>query len=174
MSGGVDSSVAAYLLQIVPGGDYAEFIERNTGKHFGEGDILDLSGKPIGKHHGAVRYTIGQRKGLGVAAGKPLYVVGKNMEANTVTVGFEESLYKREIIAADMNWIVDVSSDKPIRCKAMTRYRKPEQWATVYPGNDSARILLDTPGRAITPGQAVVLYDGETVLGGGRIERTNA
>lgn len=156
----------------VPNGDYVDFIERYTGKSFNEGDILDVSGKVVGKHKGAVRYTIGQRKGLGLAAPKPLYVVDKNMEKNTVTVGYEDSLFKREIYASDFNWICgEITPEKPIRCKAMTRYRKPEQPATVYKEGDLIKIVLDEPGRAITPGQAVVLYDGDTVLGGGVISK---
>ncbi|MGI6716862.1 MAG: tRNA 2-thiouridine(34) synthase MnmA [Eubacteriales bacterium] len=156
----------------VPDGDYVDFIKRYTGRQFEEGNIFDISGKVVGKHRGAIGYTIGQRKGLGIAAPRPLYVVDKDIEANTVTVGFEESLYKREIFASDMNWTSgDASLENPIRCKAMTRYRKAEQPATVYKENDYVKIVLDEPGRAITPGQAVVLYDGDTVLGGGIITK---
>lgn len=156
----------------VPDGDYTKFIERETGKTFEDGNIINESGKVVGTHHGAIRYTIGQRRGLGIAAEKPLYVIDKDMNANTVTVGFERSLYKKELCAEDINWI----NEKPapgsiIRCKVMTRYRKAEQWATVYAESDTSdvRIVFDEPQKSITPGQSVVLYDGDTVLAGGII-----
>ncbi len=155
----------------VPDGDYAAWIGRTTGRPFADGKIVDGSGKTLGIHHGAVRYTIGQRKGLGVAAGKPLYVISKNMAANTVTVGFEEALYRKELTAADVNWIGgEPPSGRPLRCSVMTRYRGPERRAEVTAEEDgSIRVVFDEPQRAVTPGQAAVLYDGDTVLGGGTI-----
>ena len=156
----------------VPDGDYAAFIERATGKIFPDGDILDETGKVLGRHHGAIRYTVGQRKGLGIAAGQPLYVIGKEMATNTVTVGAESALYRKALTASGMNWIGDpLAVGSSVRCKAMTRYRKPEQWATVTAEADGAvQIVFDEPQRAVTPGQAVVLYDGDTVLGGATIQ----
>lgn len=122
---------------------------------------------PIG---GAVRYTLGQRKGLGLAMGHPVYVCGKDMEANTVSVGPESSLYRKTLIADDVNWIAISELTAPLRCKAKTRYRQQEEWATVTPLADGKiQVTFDEPQRAMTVGQAVVLYDGDTVLGGGTI-----
>lgn len=154
----------------VPDGDYVAFMERYTGKAYPEGDFLDLSGKVVGKHQGAVGYTIGQRKGLGLAMGAPVYVCSKDMEKNTVTVGPNEALFSKTLRAKDWNWFPFETLTQPIRCKAKARYRQQEQPATVYPEeNGFARVEFDEPQRAITAGQAVVLYDGDTVIGGGTI-----
>ena len=153
-------------------GDYGAFLEQWTGQRDREGDILDPDGRVIGRHHGAIRYTIGQRRGLGVAAEQPLYVVAKDMARNTVTVGPENALYSRELTAKDFNWLSIPEPDHPIRVTARTRYRQKENEATVWPlENSRVRLVFDQPQRAITPGQAVVLYDGDLVLGGGTIER---
>ena len=154
----------------VPGGDYVSFMEQYTGKHYPEGDFLDRDGRVVGRHRGAVRYTLGQRKGLNLAMGAPVYVCGKNMETNTVTVGSEEALYSKTLLAEEMNWISIPRLEQPMRVKAKARYRQTEQWATVYPeGDDSVRLEFDEPQRAVTVGQAAVLYDGDVVLGGGTI-----
>ena len=154
----------------VPDGDYAAFIERYTGKKYPDGDYIDRSGKVLGRHRGAIRYTIGQRKGLGYAAGHPVYVCAKDMEKNTVTLGEEEELFSRELVARDVNWVSVPRPDAPIKCSAKTRYRQPEQPATAYPNSGgTVRIVFDRPQRAITSGQAVVMYDGDLVLGGGTI-----
>ena len=154
----------------VPDGDYFAFLERFTGKTYEYGDFLDLNGMIVGKHRGAVGYTLGQRKGLGLAMGAPVYVCGKDMEKNTVTVGPNEALFTRELLAMDWNWIAFPTLAEPIRCKAKARSRMTEQNATVYPMADGfARVVFDEPQRAITPGQAVVLYGGDSVLGGGTI-----
>ena len=154
----------------VPDGDYAAFLERYTGKPYPSGDVLDLSGQVIGQHRGAVRFTIGQRKGLGLALNEPVYVCRKDMTANTVTVGPEQTLFDRELWANDMNWISIDRLSKPMRVYAKIRYRQTEQPATVYPyENGKIRILFDKPQQAVTAGQAVVLYDGDTVVGGGVI-----
>ncbi len=155
----------------VPNGDYFAFLERFTQKTYESGDFLDLSGNIVGKHHGAVGYTLGQRKGLGLAMGAPVYVCGKDMEKNTVTVGPNEALFTTELTAKDWNWIAFPTLTAPLRCKAKARSRMTEQNATVYPmENGFAKVVFDEPQRAITPGQAVVLYDGDTVLGGGTIK----
>lgn len=154
----------------VPDGDYGKFMEQYTGKNYPAGDFINQDGRVIGHHRGAVRYTLGQRKGLGLAMGKPVYVCGKNMKSNTVTVGDEKTLYASGLLADDMNWIAFAELDAPLRVKAKTRYRQAEQWATVYPsGGGSVRVQFDEPQRAITPGQALVLYDDDLVLGGGTI-----
>jgi tRNA-specific 2-thiouridylase len=124
----------------------------------------------VGKHQGAVAYTRGQRKGLGLALGKPVYVTDKNMEKNTVTVGDNESLFSTSLLADDWNFFPFDQLTAPIRCLAKARSRMAEQPATVYPEeNGICRVVFDQPQRALTTGQAVVLYDGDTVLGGGTI-----
>ena len=154
----------------IPDGDYLAFIKQYTGKEYPTGDYLDLSGKVIGKHTGAVGYTIGQRKGLGLAMGQPVYVCAKDMESNTVTVGSNEDLFRTTLRANNWNWISIPALTGPLRVTAKIRYRHTEQPATVYPEkNGFARVEFDQPQRAITTGQAVVLYDGNIVVGGGTI-----
>ena len=155
----------------IPDRDYGVFLERWTGRRDPEGEILDPDGRVIGRHHGVIRYTIGQRRGLGVAAEHPLYVVAKDMEKHTVTVGPESALYSRELTASDFNWLSIPEPDRPLRATARTRYRQKEYAATARPLDGSrVRLVFDRPQRAITPGQALVLYDGDLVLGGGTIE----
>lgn len=154
----------------VPDGDYMAFMERYTGKQYTPGNYLDLSGRVVGQHKGAVGYTLGQRKGLGIALGAPVYVCGKDMHNNTVTVGPNEALFHHSLRADGCNWFPFDTLKEPIQCKAKTRSRMMEQPATVYPEeNGTIRVKFDDPQRAITPGQAVVLYDGDTVIGGGTI-----
>ena len=154
----------------IPDGDYKAFMERYTGKQYPSGDFLDKNGNVIGPHYGAVGYTIGQRKGLGLAMGEPVYVCGKDMQSNTVTIGTNEDLFKTTLRANNWNWIPFPALTAPIRVTAKVRYRHIEQPATVYPeDNGYARVEFDAPQRAITTGQAVVLYDGDLVVGGGTI-----
>lgn len=154
----------------VPDGDYVAFMERYTGQHYPAGDFLDLDGNVVGHHKGAVRYTLGQRKGLGLAMGAPVYVCDKDMAKNTVTVGPNEALYATTLRANDWNWFPFAAPDAPVHVQAKARYNQSPQPATVYPEDDgAARVVFDTPQRALTPGQAVVLYNGEMVVGGGTI-----
>ena len=154
----------------IPDGDYMVFMERHTNKTYEGGNYLDLQGNVVGQHRGAVAYTLGQRKGLGLAMGAPVYVCGKDMAANTVTVGPNEALFHSALRANDWNWIAMEGLAEPIRVTAKARSRMREEPATVYPEeNGFARVEFDEPQRAITPGQAVVLYDGDTVIGGGTI-----
>ena len=154
----------------VPDGDYVGFMERYTGKYYPDGDFIDLDGRVVGRHRGAVRYTCGQRKGLGLALGAPVYVCGKDMEKNTVTVGPESALFTTTLVAGDFNWISIPALTGPIHIKAKARYRQTEQPATVRPlDNGLVQVVFDEPQRAITRGQAVVLYDGDVVVGGGTI-----
>ena len=154
----------------VPDGDYLSFMERYTGKQYPSGAFLDLQGNVVGMHQGTVGYTLGQRKGLGLAMGQPVYVCAKDMAKNTVTVGPNEALFHKNLLANDWNWISFESLTEPIRVMAKARSRMTEQPATVYPeANGFARVEFDEPQRAITPGQAVVLYDGDIVVGGGTI-----
>ena len=154
----------------VPDGDYAAFMERYTGKDYPAGNFLDLNGNVVGQHQGAIRYTLGQRKGLGLAMGAPVYVCAKDMEQNTVTVGPNEALFATTLLANDWNWFPFPALTQPLRVSAKARYNQPPQPATVYPEADgTARVVFDAPQRALTPGQAVVLYDGDMVVGGGTI-----
>lgn len=154
----------------VPDGDYVAFMKRYTGKDYPAGDYLNLDGQAVGKHCGAVCYTLGQRKGLGIALGAPVYVCSKDMQANTVTVGPESALFATTLLANNWNWFPFETLTAPIRVMAKARYRHIPQPATVYPMEGGcAKVVFDTPQRAITPGQTVALYDGDTVVGGGII-----
>lgn len=153
----------------VPDGDYAAFIERYCGKTYASGDFVDINGEVIGRHKGIIRYTIGQRKGLGLAAGHPVYVVKKDLEHNTVTVGGNADLMTEGLTAKDFNWIV-IPPSQPLHCMAKTRYNMKEVPCTVTCEGDTVKVAFNEPVRAVTAGQAVVLYDGEYVLGGGTIQ----
>ena len=154
----------------VPDGDYGAFLQRYTGKTYPEGDFLDLQGQVVGHHRGAACYTLGQRKGLGLAMGAPVYVCAKDMQRNTVTVGPGEALFSPALLAGDWNWYPFPTLTAPMRVTVKTRHSQFEQPATVYPEeNGFARVVFDAPQRAVTPGQAVVLYDGDIVVGGGTI-----
>lgn len=154
----------------VPDGNYASFIEKSTGRKSPAGDVVNSEGKVVGRHDGLINYTIGQRKGLGIAFGKPTYVIGKNSSDNTLVVGSEQELLKKSLIADDLNWISIPGLTEPIICKAKTRYRMQEQPCVVYPEPDGrVYVEFNEPQRAITPGQRVVFYDGDIVIGGGVI-----
>lgn len=155
----------------VPDGDYAAFIERYTQKNFPQGEFVDLEGRVLGTHHGVIRYTIGQRKGLGIAFGAPTYVVDKNAEQNRVVLGSNEDLFRRELTAHSINLIATDRISSPIRVLAKVRYRATAAWATAEQTDDDClRLVFDEPQRAISTGQSVVLYDGDTVIGGGIID----
>ncbi len=155
----------------VPDGDYAGFIEQHTGRTFPPGDFVDIrDGKVLGQHKGLIRYTVGQRKGLGLALPQPMYVCRKDLEKNQVLLGLNQQLFSRSLDAADINLIVTDRLDAPLRVQAKVRYRQEAQWATVeQTGEDTLHVEFDQPQRAITRGQALVLYDGDIVVGGGTI-----
>ncbi len=153
----------------VPDGNYARFIEEYTGKKSLPGNFVDRSGNVLGKHNGIIRYTVGQRKGLGIALGEPAYVISKNTGNNTVVLGSNDDLFSNTAYACDENWISGESPDSPVRVRARVRYNQPEQPGTLYPlGNGNFKVVFDSPQRAITFGQALVCYDGDILLGGGR------
>ncbi|MGN1030914.1 MAG: tRNA 2-thiouridine(34) synthase MnmA [Butyricicoccaceae bacterium] len=155
----------------VPDGDYVGFLERYTGKTYPQGNLVDEEGRVLGRHRGAVGYTIGQRRGLGLAMPYPVYVCRKCMADNTVTVGPKQSLYSGALTAEDWNWMLPPEGKAPFAAKAKVRYRHPEQPVMVYPQADgSVRLEFEEPERAVAPGQAAVLYDGEHVIGGGTIQ----
>ena len=154
----------------IPNGDYPSFLEEFTGKQYPIGNFVDQKGCVVGQHKGAVCYTLGQRKGLGLAIGQPVYVCGKDMKQNTVTVGPNESLFHKSLVASNWSWFPFEALTQPIRCMAKARSRMTEQPATAYPSEDGTiSVVFDEPQRALTPGQTIVLYDGETVIGGGCI-----
>ena len=156
----------------VPDGDYAKVIESRTGKTPEPGPFLDLNGNVVGTHRGIIHYTVGQRRGLRMPSDGKIYVVKILPERNAVVVGPNEALFTRECLVPGMHWISGEAPALPFRCSAKTRYRQPEQPCTVYPaGETGVRLVFDEPLRAITPGQSAVLYDGDTVLGGGIIAR---
>ncbi|MBR6978080.1 MAG: tRNA 2-thiouridine(34) synthase MnmA [Lachnospiraceae bacterium] len=155
----------------VPDGDYVGFMERFRGTEYPKGDFVDREGHVIGRHKGYVHYTIGQRRGLGIAAAHPLYVLEVRPEDNVVVLGREEELFRKELFAGQVNLISVEKLTGPMRVSAKIRYRHKEQPATVYPEQDGRiRVVFDEAQRAITPGQAVVLYQDDVVVGGGVIE----
>lgn len=154
----------------VPDGDYAKFIENYTGRTFPKGDFIDKDGNVLGEHNGIIRYTIGQRKGLGIALGVPAYVVSKNIEKNTVVLGSNDDLFTDTVYGQDVNWVSVECPTEPLQVKAKVRYNQKEQPATLYPlENGNVKLIFEKPQRAVTSGQAVVFYDGDILLGGGTI-----
>ena len=155
----------------VPDGDYTRFLREYGGVKMIPGDFVDRAGHVLGRHKGLPCYTTGQRKGLGVSAGKHVYVLRKNAQDNTILLGDNEELFTSVLTADRVNWISGEPPASPLRVTAKTRYSQTEAAATVHPLPDGRiRVEFDVPQRAITAGQAVVLYDGEQVLGGGTIE----
>ena len=156
----------------VPDGDYVTFLQRQ-GLTLTPGDFLDEAGRVLGRHRGLPCYTIGQGKGLGVAVGRHVYVLEKDQVHNAIVLGDDSALYASSLLASHVNWISGQIPAAPVRCAAKTRYSQVETPCTAYPLPDSGlRVVFDLPQRAITAGQAVVLYDGDEVLGGGTIEKS--
>ena len=154
-----------------PDGDYAAAIGRLTGEKSVPGAFVSTDGRVLGEHKGIIHYTVGQRRGLGIPHGERLYVCRIDPERNEVVLGEEKDLYRSKAAVSDVNWISGETPREPVRCAVKIRYRAREQAATVYPEeNGRGRIVFDAPQRAVTPGQAAVFYDGDTVLGGGTIE----
>jgi tRNA-specific 2-thiouridylase len=159
----------------VPSGNYVRFIEAYLGERGEtlpeeEGDLVTTNGEVVGRHRGVHHYTIGQRKGLGIAAGRPLYVVELDRAANRVIVGGDAELRSESCEVRDVNWILFAALDAPVRASVKIRHRHEPAAATVEPMDATlARVIFDMPQRAITPGQAAVFYSGDVVLGGGWI-----
>lgn len=154
----------------VPDGKYAEFIKKYTDKGSEEGDFTDIDGNFLGRHKGIINYTIGQRKGLGIALGKPVFVVSKDPQSGTVVLGSNDDLFTNELTAEDVNFISMASLDNEMRVTAKTRYNQKDEPAFIIPLADGrVRVVFDRPQRAVTSGQAVVFYDGDVVVGGGKI-----
>lgn len=165
----------------VPKNDFAAFIERRRGRALPEGEVLDTAGNVLGRHHGAIRYTVGQRKGLGIAAAQPLYVTAIDAAANTVTLGSEQELMAGSLVAGDWVWTapademeaaLDGAGPEGLAVGAKIRYRQDDQAARLArSGEGRVRIDFERPQRGIAPGQAVVVYRGDLVLGGGTVLR---
>ena len=154
----------------VPDGDYAAFMGGYTGKTPREGDFVDKNGTVLGRHKGIMHYTIGQRKGLGVAFGKPMYVIGIDAKTNRVTLGEEGTQYARALTAEKVNWIPFERPESPVVCEARIRYQAKPAACTVFPLADgTVQVVFEVPQRSVTPGQSVVFSNGNEILGGGII-----
>lgn len=160
----------------VPDGDYARFLTEYTGHTYEGGEFTDTCGRVLGKHKGQIYYTIGQRRGLGLSLPSPLYVGGRDIDNNRIILCTNEELFKAELEAVNTSFcsIETPAEGTVMRCLAKIRYAHEPQPATVVVGNNSFRVVFDEPQRAITPGQSVVLYDGDIVLGGGIIKNDKA
>jgi tRNA-specific 2-thiouridylase len=155
----------------VPDGDYAAFVEREAGAGDRSGPVLDAGGREIGRHGGVHRFTVGQRRGIGVTSARPLYVLAVRPASRAVVVGEDEDLLADRLVARDVGWLSVPEPPGEIRARVRIRYRHAEAEARVRPlPGRRAEVLFDAPQRAITPGQAAVFYDGEVCLGGGWIE----
>ncbi len=154
----------------IPDGDYADFITKQTGQTFSEGNYLDVNGNKLGKHRGIIHYTIGQRKGLGIIFGEPRFVISKDAETNAVILGKNEDLFSDTCTVHSVNWIQIETLTEPMRVCAKTRYSQKETPATISPTKEgNVFVQFDEKVRAISSGQACVFYDGDSVVGGGTI-----
>lgn len=154
----------------VPDGDYAAFIQEYTGKTYAPGPVYDADGNKLGTHRGIIHYTIGQRKGLGLALGKPMYVKATDAEKNTVTLATNDQLFSSKVYAENLNWIAGDVPSEPITVVARVRYHGKDQPATLhFLGNGNILADFQVAQRAVTPGQAIVFYQGDTMLGGAEI-----
>lgn len=162
-------------LCFLAGGDYRAFLERHTPDVVRPGAIVNRQGKLLGEHRGLAFYTIGQRKGLGIAGANPLYVLEKDLASNTLVVGEENELGKHEMVVTGFNWISDEAPEQPLKAEVKIRYKATPAPATILrlDGND-VRVRFDRPLRDITPGQRAVVYGGEVVLGGGMIQSVSS
>lgn len=155
----------------VPDGDYAAFIERRSGKTYPPGEFTDESGRVLGAHRGMIRYTIGQRKGLGLSLPEPMYVKYKDVKNNRVVLAPESGLYSDSLTAKDFNWIAYENPGGSFKAAVKTRYKSHPANAVVTPMTGGrVKIVFDEPQRAVTRGQAAVVYQDDTVVGGGTIE----
>jgi len=158
----------------IPDDDYAGFLRERCPEAFEPGPIVDPSGRVIGRHKGVAHFTVGQRKGMGIAASRPLYVIRVDVERNTIVAGPSEDLYGRALEATGTNWISIDRLAGPLSVRARIRYKHTEAPARVEPtGPDRVHVEFERPQRAIAPGQSVVFYDGDIVVGGGTIDRTS-
>lgn len=158
-------------LCFLAGRDYRGFLNRYAPQTTRPGKIIDRTGKIIGEHHGLAFYTIGQRKGLGLSSPEPLYVLEKDLANNALVVGVQTALGRRELLAADVNWIAGVPPEQPLPAQVKIRYKAVEAAAVVTPlPGGEVKVVFENPLRDITPGQRVVFYNEEECLGGGTIK----
>ena len=156
----------------VPDGDYAAFIQEYTGKSYQPGPVYDVDGNQLGTHRGIIHYTIGQRKGLGLALGKPMYVKATDAEKNTVTLATNDQLFSSKVYAEHLNWIAGEIPTEPVEVVARVRYHGKDQPATLhFLENGNILAEFQVAQRAVTPGQAIVFYQGDWMLGGAEIVR---
>ena len=158
----------------VPTRDYRDYLRQHDPGALQAGPIVNPAGEEIGRHSGVAFYTVGQRRGLGVASSRPLFVSEIKPEANTLVVGDEALLYRDEAYVEAPNWVAIERLDGPVRVTAKARYKAEEVPATIEPDGADVRVLFEEPQRAITPGQTIVFYDGDVVVGGGTIAGTPA
>ena len=151
--------------------DYASFVQARTAGKVKSGNFVDTAGKVLGRHPGIINFTVGQRKGLGLAFGKPMYVIGLNAERNEVVLGEDREVYTDKLWATEVNWIAVPKLEGPLRVEAKIRYNAAGAGAVVYPSTKEGEVVVQfaEPQRAVTPGQAVVFYQDKIVVGGGII-----
>lgn len=170
---GVGDKPDSQEICFIPNDDYASFLRTRSEEAVKPGHFVDLAGQRLGRHRGIIHYTVGQRKGLGVTFGKPMFVVGLNPERNEVVLGEDPDVYTDTLWAINLNWIAIADLSEPLEVTAKIRYNSTGARATVYPGeigsNYGVRVRFEEPQRAVTPGQAVVFYQGNLVVGGGKI-----
>ena len=154
----------------VPDGDYVRFSEKEANIQPETGEIVNQKGEVLGEHQGLYRYTIGQRKGLGITSKVPLYVLRLEQEKNRLVVGEEKELYQKECVVLDVNWLLPKIERKPQEWMVKIRYSKQEKLAKVCPTQFGAIVQFQEPQKAITPGQSAVFYQGDVIVGGGIIQ----
>jgi tRNA-specific 2-thiouridylase len=167
----VSSKPDSQEICFVEDNNYGRFIEENTNAKIVPGNFVDARGRILGRHKGIIHYTVGQRKGLGIALGKPMYVVGLDLKNNNVILGDDNEVFSSSLIADDMNFIAIESLKAPAKVKAKIRYSAKEADAEIFPLDDGrVKVVFELPQRAITPGQSIVFYSEDTVVGGGVIQ----
>ena len=153
----------------IPSGNYKTFLENNSHIRPQEGNIVDTKGNILGKHTGLYKYTIGQRKGLKISSGTPLYVCGFNRDRNELIVGAEKDLYKKEFVVSDINWLLFDKLEYDLVANVKTRYSSKEYKARIIPYIDSVKVIYDEPQKSIAAGQSAVFYVDDVIIGGGKI-----
>lgn len=153
----------------VPDNNHFRFIQENSITPIKKGEIVNTNGEVLGYHKGSAKYTIGQRKGLGISAKEPLFVIDIDSEKNQVVLGSNDELFSKELVATSLNWIVFEKLEKEMEIDAKIRYKAKESKARIYPMEDKVKVVFEKPQRAITKGQSVVFYKDDIVLGGGII-----
>lgn len=154
----------------IPDGNYKIFLEENSNIKSTKGNIVTSNGKIMGTHTGLYKYTIGQRKGLGISNKTPLYVIGFNKQKNELIVGEEKELYKKEFTVSDLNWLLFDKLDKEMIVDVKTRYSSKAYKATIIPEGNNIKVIYDEPQKSITAGQSAVFYIDDIVVGGGKIK----